>query len=101
MPLVDSTVCHNATRMFEAREPVHGIDLVNHPLAGNTRGVWHEETVLDVLARVPVRLWPVHQVAFPVGILLADLHYELRPAPAAGLVDVPGHLDHVNIPKLT
>jgi len=37
LPLINASVSHDATRMFQAAEPVHRIDLMAHPLAGKAR----------------------------------------------------------------
>ena len=64
-------------------------------------GVGPEETVFQVLPGIPGFERPVHQVALPVGVCLFDGRSKLRQAPAAGLVDVPGHFHHDDIAEIT
>ena len=78
--------------MRQAGEPMDGVDLMAHPLAGDARGIGPEQPELEVFARIPRRLRPVHLEALPVGVLLADRGDQVGPPPAPGLVDVPGHL---------
>ena len=62
-----------------------------HPLAGDAGRVGPEKAVFEVGARIPFGLRAVAEEAFPVGVLFLDRGDEFRPAPAAGLIDVPRH----------
>src|SRR4051812_37419395 len=51
-PHINTTVGHYAARMLQAAEPMHGIYLVTHPLAGQAGGIGPEQTELEVFARI-------------------------------------------------
>src|SRR5215467_12027139 len=51
-PQVDTAIGHDARRMVESAEPVHGIDLMDHPLIGYTGGVWPEQTELEMFSGI-------------------------------------------------
>ncbi len=86
--------------MRQAGEPVDGVDLVDQPLVGDAGGVRPEQAELKVLARVELVRDDAHAVALPVGVFLLEQRNDVRAAPAAGLVDVPTHLDHDDVAEL-
>src|SRR5882757_7267733 len=79
--------------MRVAGKPVNGVDLVDQPLIGYTRGVGPEEAELEILASVEGLVGPVEQVALPVRILFLQERHNTRAPPTAWLIDVPGHFD--------
>src|SRR5665213_658087 len=99
-PEINAAVGDDAARMREAAEPVDGVDLMHEPLVGNAGGVRPEQAKLEVLASVERYLGTVHQIALPVGVFFLQQRDDIGAAPAAGLVDVPGHLDHDDVAKL-
>src|SRR5262245_54163174 len=79
---------------------MNGIDLMAHPLAGNTGGVRPEQTKLQVLSRIPCGFRTIQLKALPIGIFLATLGYRIDAPPATGLIDVPSHLHADDLTKL-
>ena len=70
------------------------------PLVGDAGGVGPEEAELKILARVELVLDDSEAVAVPVGVFLLERGHDGWTAPAAGLVDVPAHLDHDDVAEL-
>src|SRR5262249_53643166 len=99
-PEVDAAVCHYACRMIEPREPVHGVDLMNHPLIRNSGRVRPEQSELEVLSRVEWLVWPVDQEPLPVCVLFFQLRHQLRTPPTPGLIYIPGHIGHNDVAEL-
>ena len=87
--------------MIVAGEPMHRVDLVDHPLIGNAGRVGPEQPKLDVLPRIERFEGPVDEKALPVNILLAQLRNQIGPPPTTRLVYVPSHLGHHDVAKLT
>ena len=100
LPEIDAAVGDDGARVRQAGEPVDGVDLVDEPLVGNAGGVGPEEAELEVLARVEGLVGTVEQIALPVGVLFLEQRDDVGAAPAAGLVDVPCHLDHDDVAEL-
>jgi hypothetical protein len=73
---------------------------VDEPLVGNAGGVRPEEAELKVLARIEGLVGAVEQKALPVGVLLFEEGHDIGATPAAGLVNVPCHLDHDDVAEL-
>src|ERR1017187_3018639 len=96
-----AAVGDDRARVRQAGERVDGVDLVNQSLIGDAGGVGPEEAKLQVLARVEFVRDDAHAVALPVGIFCLEQRDDVGAAPAAGLVDVPTHLDHDDVAELT
>src|SRR5690606_11141133 len=75
---------------------MHGINLVTHPLTGQSRGVRPEEAILKMFAGIERLERTVHEEPLPVSILFAHLCDEIRSPPTTRLVDVPGQRNHGN-----
>src|ERR1035437_1292805 len=99
-PEIDAAVGDDAGRMRQSGEPVNGVDLVGEPLIGNARGVRPEQAELKVLARIEWLVGAVEQEALPVGVLFFQKRHNIGATPAAGLIDVPCHLDHDDVAEL-
>ena len=100
MPQVDAAVGRYAARVFQSGEPVHRVDLVRHPLAGDSRRIGPEQPIFEVFARVERFERAVAQEANPVEVFFPALRNERRTAPAARLVDVPRHFAHHDVAEL-
>src|SRR5260370_23934180 len=66
VPNVDTAVCDHTARARKMREPVHGVDLVYHPLAGYARRVGPEQSKLKMFARIERHLLTLHAQPFPL-----------------------------------
>src|SRR5207244_3264020 len=100
LPQIDAAVGYNAAGMRQASEPMHRVDLVDHPLVGNSRGVRPEQAELEMFASVEAFARTIDQEALPVGVRFAELRHQLGTAPAPWLVHVPRHFDGNNVAKL-
>ena len=72
LPLVDSAVGGDRAGVGESGEPMDGVDLVAHPLAGDAGRVRPEQAVFEIFARVPLGVRAVAKEALPIGVLLLD-----------------------------
>ena len=71
---------------------MYRIDLVAHPLTGYTRGVGPEKPELQVFAGIKRFEGAIDQEAFPIRVLFFHQRDEIRTAPAARVIDIPGKL---------
>ena len=101
LPRIDAAVGRDRARMGQSREPMYGIDLVAHPLPGNTRRIRPEEPELQVLTSIEWLIRPVEQESLPVCILFPHLRHESRSPPTTRLVDIPGQLHHHDRPEFS
>src|ERR1043165_1897123 len=87
--------------MVVAGEPVHGVDLMNHPLIGNSRRIRPKESELEILSCVEGIRWSIDQESFPIGVLFAQRWNYGRTTPSTRLIYVPRHLSHHDVAELT
>src|SRR5690606_16717954 len=101
LPKIDSSIGSDTSWVIDAGKPMHRVDLMGHPLAGNARGVGPKQPVLQIFPWIPSFVGAVHEQTFPFGIVLPDLFRQLRQYPPARLVDVPIHFYHYNVAEFT
>src|SRR3984885_9724807 len=66
---------------------------MDQPLIGNSGRIGPKETELQIFAGIEGLVRAVEEVALPVCVLLLQQGHDSGAAPAAWLIDVPGHFD--------